>query len=792
MKFSEQWLREWVNPALSSDELCHQLTMAGLEVDAVEPVAASFSGVVVGEVLKVEPHPDADKLRVTQVNIGADEPLTIVCGAANVREGLKVPTAVVGAVLPGDFKIKKAKLRGVPSFGMLCSTSELGLSESASGLMELPGDAPVGKDIRAYLNLDDVIIELGLTPNRSDCLGIAGIAREVAANNGMTASGPAMSAVEATLEDHLKIGVASPDACPRYLGRVVRGVDVKAQTPLWMQERLRRSGLRSLGPVVDITNYVLLELGQPMHAFDLARIEGDIQVRHARSGERLALLNEQVVALDEQTLVIADSRSPLAMAGVMGGAASAVGDETSDLFLECAFFSPAAMAGCARRYGLHTDSSHRFERGVDPELPRLAMERASELLLSIVGGQAGPITEISDSTRLPGRPLISLRRERIARVLGHRIDDAQVSAILQGLGMSVSPDEDGWQVGPPSFRFDINIEVDLIEELARIVGYSQLPSRRPQGSMQMQARPEGRLRRQQLAQLLVDRGYQEAISYSFVDPKMQAIFEPGLEPIALANPISADLAVMRSTLWAGLLPIVQHNLNRQQRRIRLFEHGLAFRREGDSIRQQAHLAGVVCGLREPEQWGISEQRIDFYDVKADIEAMIGLSRRTDELRFVAETHTALHPGQTARIYLGEEPVGWLGAIHPELERKLDLHGQTLVFELELMPVLNRNVPKFSEISRFPAIRRDLAFVVDVATEAGRIFDCIQDAAPETLQELKLFDVYQGEHIDSGRKSLALGLTLQAQSRTLTDDEVDAAVSTIVNRLRDELGATIRE
>ena len=792
MKFSEQWLREWVNPALSSDALCHQLTMAGLEVDAVEPVAASFSGVLVGEVISVEPHPDADKLRVTQVNVGQEALLDIVCGAANVRTGMKVPTAIVGAALLGDFKIKKAKLRGVPSFGMLCSSSELGLSESASGLMELPADAPVGEDLRRYLQLDDVSIELGLTPNRSDCLGVAGIAREVGANNRIPVQGPAMAPVAPSIADTLTVKLSAPSACPRYLGRVVRGIDTSAQTPLWMQERLRRSGLRSLGPVVDVTNYVLLELGQPMHAFDLARIQGGIQVRYAQAGETLTLLNEQKVDLDAQTLVIADETKPLAMAGIMGGADSAVGDGSSELFLECAFFSPAVMAGCARRYGLHSDSSHRFERGVDPELARQAMERATALLLTIVGGQAGPVIEACDASHLPQRPTIGLRRERIGRVLGHDIDDEQVTTILESLGMTTTRDALGWQVIPPSFRFDITIEVDLIEELARIVGYSQLPSRRPQGAMHMQARSEGRLRRQQLSQLLVDRGYQEVISYSFVDPKMQAIFDPELEPIALANPISADLSVMRSSLWAGLMPIVQHNLNRQQSRIRLFEHGLAFRREGDTIRQQPHLAGVVCGLREPEQWGMPEQRVDFYDVKADIEALLGLSRRSNEVRFVAASHPALHPGQSARIFLGEQAIGWLGAIHPELEPKLDLHGQTLIFELEIDAVLSRNISKFAEISRFPAIRRDLAFVVDVATEAGKIFDCIRAVSPETLRELKLFDVYQGEHIDSGSKSLALGLTLQAQSRTLTDDEVDAVIFTIVNTLKDELGATIRE
>ena len=792
MKFSEQWLREWVNPALSTEELCHQLTMAGLEVDAVEPVAASFSGVVVGEVIKVEPHPDADKLRVTQVNIGAAEPLNIVCGAANVREGMKAPVAVVGAVLPGDFKIKQAKLRGVPSFGMLCSTSELGLSESASGLMELPLDAPVGEDIRHYLQLDDVTIELGLTPNRSDCLGVAGIAREVAANNRLPMGGPAIEVVEATIADTLPVTVTDTQACPRYLGRVIRGINPDTASPLWMQERLRRCGLRSLGPVVDVTNYVLLELGQPMHAFDLNKIQGGIQVRLAEGGEKLTLLNEQTVTLDADTLVIADDDGPLAMAGVMGGDASAVVEQSRDIFLECAFFAPLSLAGCARRYGLHTDSSHRFERGVDPTLPHRAMERATALLLAIVGGQAGPISEVCEEQDLPKREAITLRRERIARVLGSRIADEQVEGILDGLGMQVARCESGWQVTAPAFRFDITIEVDLIEELARLVGYDKLPGRRPLGEMQMQPRPESKISRRELARVLVDRGYQEAISYSFVDPRMQAILDPEHEPIALANPISADLAVMRTTLWAGLLPIVQHNLNRQQTRIRLFEQGLSFVKQGDVTLQCPMLAGVVAGACEPEQWGQATRRADFYDVKADVEALFAVGRLAGQLRFVADSHPALHPGQSARIYLGEQAIGWLGAIHPELEKRLDLHGQTFVFELELGPITTGLVVKFREISRFPAIRRDLAFVVDARLEAQALFDTLMREAPESLQELKLFDVYQGEHIDSGRKSLALGLTLQAQSRTLTDDEVDTAITTIVNTLRDELGATIRD
>lgn len=792
MKFSEQWLREWVNPSVTTEELCHQLTMAGLEVDAVEPVAGKFDGVVVGEVVKVEPHPDADKLRVTQVNIGQDELLTIVCGAANVREGMRVPTAIVGARLPGDFKIKKAKLRGVPSFGMLCSESEIGLAESASGLMELPADAPIGEDLRAYLKLDDVTIELGLTPNRSDCLSVAGIAREVGVLNELQVNGPAIEAVAGASDDTLPVTLSAPGDCPRYLGRVIRGVNSAAQTPLWMQERLRRSGLRSLGPVVDVTNYVLLELGQPMHAFDLAKLQGGVHVRRAEAGEKLKLLNEQEITLDAESLVIADAKSPQALAGVMGGEASAVSDDTQDIFLESAFFSPDSVAGRARSYGLHTDSSHRFERGVDPQLAPLAIERATALLLEIVGGSAGQVVEVIDESSLPQRKPIHLRHQRCERILGTTLAKAQIEDILQRLGMELEAVEEGWQVTAPSFRFDIAIEVDLIEEIGRIIGYSNLPSTRPMGSLTMQPRPEGLIGKRELAALLVDRGYQEAISYSFVDPKMQQRFDPAAEPIALANPISADLAVMRTTLWAGLVPILQHNLNRQQNRVRLFEYGLSFVRQDPDIKQENRLSGVVYGGVEPEQWGGATRKVDFYDVKGDVEALLALTNRSAEFRFVAESHPALHPGQSARIYLGELPVGWLGAIHPTLERELDLHGQTYLFEIEAKALFARNVAKFTEISKFPAIRRDLAVVVAQDMSADAVLDCIRSVAPESLRNLKLFDVYQGEHIDSGRKSLALGLTLQAQSRTLTDEEVDAAIETIVKTLGTKLGATLRE
>ncbi|MCA1805532.1 MAG: phenylalanine--tRNA ligase subunit beta [Xanthomonadaceae bacterium] len=573
MKFSEQWLREWVNPPVTAAELAEQLTMAGLEVDSVTPVAGDFSGVVVGEVLSAEPHPDADKLRVCKVNAGA-EPLQIVCGAPNVSVGMKVSTALIGALLPGDFKIKKSKLRGVESSGMLCSARELGLSEDAAGLMALPADAPVGTDIRAYLGLNDTCIEVDLTPNRGDCLGMAGIAREIGVLNRCAVAGPGMDPVPATIKDTFPVRVSAPEDCPRYLGRVIRGIDPSAATPLWMQEKLRRGGIRSLGPVVDVTNYVLLELGQPMHAFDLATLSGGIEVRHARAGEQLTLLDEKVIELDTGSLLIADADKPLALAGIMGGAGSGVSDCTDSLFLECAFFTPARIAGRARHYGLHTDSSHRFERGVDYLLQHRALERATALLLALVGGQAGPVIEVTSETQLPRVAPIHLRAARLQRLLGLRPDDATVEDILTRLGMDVQAGEGGWQVTPPTFRFDVTLEADLIEEIGRVYGYNRLPSSAFQAALVMRPAPEDRVPLRRLRDLLVNRGYQEAVTYSFVDPEIQGLVTPDLVPVPLANPISSELSVMRTSLWQGLLRTLQHNLNRQQRRVRIFEHGL--------------------------------------------------------------------------------------------------------------------------------------------------------------------------------------------------------------------------
>jgi len=792
MKFSEHWLREWVDPAISTAELAHQLTMAGLEVEAVEAVAGDFSQVVVGEVLQVEPHPDANKLRVCQVNVGQPAPLNIVCGAANVRRGMKAPVALVGAVLPGDFKIKKSKLRGVPSHGMLCSTRELGLSEQAEGLMELPAEAPVGEDMRHYLQLDDVSIELGLTPNRGDCLSLAGIAREVGVLNQQVVSGPEIGPQAATIDDTLPVALEAEADCPHYVGRVIRGINPAAQSPLWLQERLRRSGLRSLGPVVDVTNYVLLELGQPMHAFDMQKLTGRIRVRHALAGEKITLLDEQTVELEAGTLLIADETRPVALAGIMGGADSAVSDQTTDIFLESAFFDPSAIAGRARRYGLHTDSSHRFERGVAADLQVPAVERATRLLLEIVGGEAGPVIEVTAADRMPVRPNITLRETRIARVLGATVAADSVSEILSRLGMAVERTPTGWNVIPPAFRFDLAIEEDLIEEIARIYGYDNLPSTTPSVHLQMPARPEGQVRLDRMKQILVDLGYAEAITYSFVDPKLQQLLDPRQQAIALANPISADMGVMRTNLWPGLVQALQYNLNRQQNRLFLFECGLKFVKQDSEIKQEMVVAGALTGSRYPAQWGRQTEALDFFDIKGHVESLLDLTGLTEQFTFQHESHPVLHPGQSAAIYRQNRLAGWLGALHPSVDQALGLTQRVYVFEIEVAALSDGRVPKFAPLSRYPSIRRDIALVVDESISASEVLDCIRLCGSEYLTNIELFDVYVGEGIDSGRKSLALGLTLQDLSRTLKDTEIEQELNQILSVLNSKLGATLRE
>ncbi len=799
MKFSEQWLREWINPNISTDELSHQLTMAGLEVDAIDPVAAEFTKVVVAEVLSVEKHPDADKLNVCQVNVGEDEPLNIVCGAANVREGLRIPAALVGAVLPGNFKIKKSKLRGVPSHGMLCSTSELGITETAEGLMELPNDAPIGTDIREYLNLDDVMIELSLTPNRADCFSIAGIAREVGVSNKMPVNEFKQAEIKAEIKDTIDVKLEAGKDCPRYLGRVIKDVNAKAETPLWMQEKLRRSGIRSLGPVVDVTNFVLLELGQPMHAFDLAKINGAIHARHAKAGEKLNLLNDQEITLTEGCLVIADDKAPLALAGIMGGADSAVSDDTVDILLEAAHFNPLVIAGKARSFGLHTDSSHRFERGVAASLPITAIERATELLLDIVGGKAGPVVNVTNAADLPERGVVSLRAERVKRILGIDLSREEITGMLMRLDLNPTATDAGWEITAPDFRFDISIEEDLIEEIGRIFGYDNLPVSQASSALSMVAKPEAKLRMNRLRQILVQQGYQEAITYSFIDPEMQKLFAPEITAIELANPISADLSAMRSSLWPGLISAVKYNLNRQQNRVSLFEYGLTFVPLDDEvtdIKQEKMLAGVITGSKTPEQWGQATESVDFYDLKNHVELLLEMTGRGSDFQFEANQNDVLHPGQTAAIRdlaAKDQPIiGWVGALHPRLQKKLGLSQSLYLFEITMKNIENGEIPAFKPLSKFPAIRRDLALVMDEAVTAQELHNCIKDVAGEVLSQFELFDVYRGEGIDFGRKSLAIGLTLQDLSRTLTDTDVDKELNKIIDVLKERLGATLRE
>ncbi len=791
MQISEAWLREYVNPPVSTKELVAQLTMAGLEVDSVEPAGALFSGVVIGEVLSTQQHPDADKLKVCLVNVGQSEPLQIVCGASNVRPGLKVPAALVGAVLPDDFKIKLSKLRGVESSGMLCSEKELGIAVDATGLMELLPDAPLGADIREYLNLNDTIIEIDLTPNRADCLSVEGIAREVALLNGMDWMATQVKPAVISHQETLPISVEENTACPRYLGRLIKGVNPKAETPSWMQERLRRSGIRSLSAVVDVTNYVLMELGQPLHAFDADKLASGITVRMARNGESLALLNGQTIALDNEALVIADANQALALAGVMGGSGSAVGDTTRDIFLECAFFAPRAIAGKARRFGLHTDSSHRFERGVDPTLQHRAIERATQLIVEFAGGSVGPINEVKDDSALPQRPVILLRRKRIAKMLGISLPDEQVHSIFVKLGMCVELHPEGWNIAPPGFRFDIAIEADLIEELARVHGYNNIPNNSLLMRAELAKATETVLDIDRVKDLLVDRGYQEAITYSFVDEDIQQAVAPDDVPIKITNPISSDLSVMRSTLWCGLLKAALHNLNRQQTRIRFFETGLRFLEVGGQIKQQKMLSGLILGSFYPKQWGEKLRKADFFDLKADVQALFSLTDCT--VQYLPAKHSALHPGQSAQI-LSEtgEKIGILGMLHPSLEKQLGFETQVFLFELDQDLLLHKSVSRFKSLSKYPSVSRDHALIVKENISADDIIASINTSNEANVQGVSIFDLYCGQEIGEGYKSVAVSITLQNFSQTLTDVEIDAIFNNILQTLAKTIGAKLRD
>ena len=793
MKISENWLREWVNPSINSDDLVAQITLAGLEVDEVLPVAAEFSGVVVGEIISAEPHPNADKLQVCQVSDGAEQ-FQVVCGAPNARAGIKIPFAKIGAVLGADFKIKKAKLRQVESFGMLCSASELGVSDDNDGIMELPSEAQAGDDFRAFLGLDDQIIDVDLTPNRSDCLSLAGLAREVGVLNKVDVTPVSVVAADVTIDDVFSVRVDASEACPRYLGRVIRGVNVTAKTPLWMSEKLRRSGIRSIDPIVDITNYVMLELGQPMHAFDLAHLSQSVVVRMAKENEKIVLLDGQEISLREDTLVIADEKAPLAIAGVMGGEGSGVNAATQDIFLESAFFTPLALAGKARSYGLHTDSSHRFERGVDATLQEKAIERATALVLEIAGGQVGPIVREEAPASLPEAAVVTLRRKKLDQYLAISIDKDLVTDILTRLGLEMlEVTDEAWVTKAPSHRFDIAIEADLIEEVARIYGYDNLPSSMPQAAVNFTPQSESKTPIQALRSVLVAQGYQEAITYSFIDPVLSKQFLPDIEPVPLANPISADMGVMRPSLIPGLVKAYLHNQNRQQSRVRLFETGRRFIGTVDALDeldQQQQISGLIAGSRDSEAWYHNSDKVDFYDLKAHVDALFDLNdgRQPTYERSQCEF---LHPGRSADVFVDGEFVGILGELHPQLSKTLGANQPLYVFDIALAAVLDAKLPEYKAISKFPEVRRDLALLVDRSVPVADLEKVISETAGEAFKGVLVFDIYQGQGIDETKKSVALGLTWQHPSHTLSDEEVNNSVETIVAALAEKLGAVVR-
>ncbi|MPW43575.1 phenylalanine--tRNA ligase subunit beta [Acinetobacter guerrae] len=791
MKISENWLRTWVNPAIDSETLADQLTMLGLEVDELALVAKPFTGVVVGEVLTVEQHPDAERLRVTTVNIGSGEPLQIVCGAPNVRAGMKAPVATIGAVLPGDFKIKKSKLRGVESQGMLCGASEIDLEDKIDGLLELPDDAQIGIDIREYLKLDDHVIDISITPNRGDCFSIRGIAREIGVINQLPVNQPTIQAVAATITDQKQVQLATEGA-PRYLGRVVKNVNVKAATPAWMEQSLARSGIRTHSILVDITNYVLMELGQPMHAFDLAKLQGNIQVRQAQPQEKLMLLNEQEVELNPEIMVIADDAKVLAIAGIMGGLESSVTDDTQDIFLESAFFAPLAIAGRARRFGLHTDSSQRYERGVDFELPKLAMDRASQLIQQYAGGEFGPVTIAEQAQLLPQRQAIQLNQTQVDALLGYQVSSEFIADALTRLGCDVTAKAQGeWSVVPPSHRYDMAIYQDLIEEVARIHGYDNIQIRLPQIDVKFSAYQDG-FEQDQLRQTIVTLGYQEAISFSFADLKLEKQLNPAVNPLALANPISSDLAVMRSTLLSSLIPCVQYNLNRQQSRVRLFELGLRFDYQNaqsiNDLKQIPTLALIAVGSRVPEQWHAKAQAMDFFDLKGEIEQILAAGRV--QVEYVRSERAWLHPGQSAEIVVNGQSIGYLGRLHPSLENDLDL-GVTWVAELDQSAVLQSYVSNFTELSRFPSVRRDIALLISDNINVSDIQQLIKQTGGDLLDSSWLFDVYTGQGVEQGKRSLAFALLWQHPSRTLEDAEIKSGMDQIIEVLENTYQATLR-
>ncbi|MDH3647840.1 MAG: phenylalanine--tRNA ligase subunit beta [Gammaproteobacteria bacterium] len=791
MRFSEAWLREWVDPPVDTRELASQLTMAGLEVAGVEPAAPGFSDVVLGHVDSVEPHPNADKLRVCQVNVGASTE-QIVCGASNVAAGQFVAVARVGAQLPGGVKVGKENLRGIESGGMICSAKELGMGEDADGIMVLPKGGRIGNDLRDHLSLDDLVIEVELTPNRGDCLGLAGIAREVAVINRTDINRQSATPVPAKNAANVPVSLEDEEGCPIFAGRVVRGIDSGAATPLWMQERLRRSGIRPISPVVDVTNYVMLESGQPMHAYDLRNLDGGIVVRRARAKERLKLLDGREIELDDDVLAITDDSGVIGLAGIMGGENSGVQPDTKDIFFEAAFFAPLAIAGRARRFGMHTDASHRFERGVEPGGQLAAVERATLLLTEIAGGEPGPAEVVAADRELQPADPVRLRRSQLDRLLGAEVPDDDVFDLLTRLEMQVKKTKEGWLAIPPAFRFDIAIEADLIEEVARLYGYDRIPEVDASEQLAVMADTEARVRDSALEAVLVDRGYREVVTYSFVDPALQRLLSPDDRPLELSNPISADLSVMRTSLMPGLIHALKQNLSRQHERARLFESGLRYIQQGDDLKQEKCLSGVIYGAASPEHWSARTIDGDFFDLKGDIQALIELTGEAERFVFEPAEHPSLHPGQTARLLRDGREVGSVGALHPGHQTALGLAKPAYLFEILVEPAFAAKIPAYREISRYPSVRRDISLLVDESVSAATVMACVRRHAPEVLRQIRIFDVYRGQRIDSGRKSIALGLILQDYCSTLTDGEADSVVTTVSTALVEDLNAKIRD
>ena len=789
MQFSERWLREWVDPDIDTETLCEQLTGAGLEVDGTDDAAAAFTGVVVGEVLDVAPHPNADKLLVCTVGDGS-ESHQVVCGAPNARAGMKSPFARVGAVLRGE-ELNARDFRGVESCGMLCSAAELGLGDEADGILELPDAFEAGSDLREALALDDRCITLDLTPNRGDCLSLKGVAREVGVLNDLPVRLPDCAPVPARVDDRFPVEIVAGDGCPRYLGRVVRNVDTGKSTPLWMTERLRRSGLRSIDPVVDVTNYVMLELGQPLHAFDLDMLHERIIVRMADEGEQFTLLDGSQVRLDDETLLIADVRGPVAMAGVMGGDRSAVQESSRDIFLECAFFAPLKVMGTARRYGMQTDASQRFERGVDHALQEAAIERATRLLVDIAGGRPGPTVVTESAADVPQPPKVHLRRSRLDLLVGEEVPETEVNRIFERLEFSPrSIDRDGqavWEVTAPSHRFDIAIEEDLVEEVCRVHGYNRVADSYPLGELSPRAMPRNFAGARPICDALVGLGYREAITYSFVAPERMRLLDPANEPVGIANPMSRDQSVMRTNLLPGLVGVLQTNLARQQRRVRLFEYGQCF--PSGRTEEVFHVAGIACGGRLPESWSASSEQLDFFDVKGDVERLLAVGGGSHV--FVPADDPVLHPGQSALVLFEDQVIGRLGRLHPEIEESLDLGVQVFVFELQADALVEQREREHDGVSRFPSVRRDLAVVIDRAVPASEVESAVREVLGSILTEFTVFDLYDGERIDSNKKSLGIGLTLQHASRTLVDDETNAFIDAVVSCLAERFGARLR-